>query len=172
MGDGRKPGVLIGPMHTENQRRQILRIVDDAVEKGAHVLRGGRAPDEFTSGFFMTPTVLVDVPDNADVLAEEVFGPVLPVVKVKSFEEALDRANESEFGLGASVWSNTREHVEKAVRDLQAGYTWVNDMPTDYDALPFGGVKQSGFGKERGHESIDEFRNLKSVVTPASPEVF
>lgn len=172
IGDGREPGVLIGPVHTAAQRDQVQGMIDDAVAKGARVVRGGGTPQGHTSGFFLEPTLLVDVPTDAAVLTEEVFGPVLPVVKVASFDEAIDRANESEFGLGSSVWSNSPDHIRRAVTEVQAGYTWVNDMSTDYDALPFGGVKQSGFGKERGDESIDEFRQLKSVVAPSESGVF
>lgn len=170
VGDGRTEGVLVGPQHTAAQRDHTLALVNDAVERGAKVLRGGGVPEGLEQGFFVEPTVLIDVPSDARVMTEEAFGPVLPVVKVESFEEGIALANESEFGLGSSVWSNNPEHVSQAIRDLEAGYTWVNDMTTDYDALPFGGVKQSGFGKERGHESIDEFRNFKSVVAPAGQE--
>ncbi len=171
IGDGRADGVFVGPQHTAGQRDHTLALVNDAVERGAKVLRGGGVPEGLEQGFFVEPTVLVDVPSDARVMREEAFGPVLPVVKVESFDEAIVRANESEFGLGSSVWSNNPEHVSQAIRDFEAGYTWVNDMTTDYDGLPFGGVKQSGFGKERGYESIDEFRNFKSVVAPAGQQV-
>ena len=171
IGDGRTDGVFVGPQHTAAQRDHTLALVKDALERGATVLRGGGVPKGLEKGFFMEPTVLIDVPADARVLTEEAFGPVLPVVKVASFAEGIARANESEFGLGSSVWSSKPEHISRAIRDLEAGYTWVNDMTTDYDALPFGGVKQSGFGKERGHEAIDEYRNFKSVVAPAGHEV-
>jgi acyl-CoA reductase-like NAD-dependent aldehyde dehydrogenase len=170
VGDGRTEGVFIGPQHTAVQRDHTLGLIRDAVDRGAKVLRGGGVPAHAPQGFFVEPTVLTDVPGDARIMSEECFGPVLPVAKVSSFDEGIARANESEFGLGSSVWSNNPEHVAQAVRELEAGYTWVNDMTTDYDALPFGGVKQSGFGKERGHESIDEYRNFKSVVAPAGQE--
>lgn len=170
-GDGRAEGVFIGPQHTAAQRDHTLALINDAVDRGAKIQRGGGVPEGLVKGFFVEPTVLIDVPADARVMTQEAFGPVLPVVKVASFDEGIMRANESQFGLGSSVWSSNPDHISRAIRDLEAGYTWVNDMTTDYDGLPFGGVKQSGFGKERGHESIDEFRNFKSVVAPAGQEV-
>lgn len=174
IGDGRTPGIFIGPQHTDAQRQHTLGLIDDAVAKGATVVRGGKAPaeQELSSGFFIEPTILTDVPNEANILTEECFGPALPIVRVSSFDEAIEQANRSEFGLGSSIFSNTPDHIRRAVEELQAGYTWVNDMSTDYDELPFGGVKQSGFGKERGDSSIDEYRYQKSVVGKEGQEVF
>ena len=167
IGDGRTEGVLIGPQHTERQRATSRSFVEDAVASGGTILRGGKAParPDLANGFFFEPTILTGMAADARVLTEEVFAPVLPIVEVDSWDEAIDLANSSEFGLGSSVWSNNEDHVLDAVKRLQAGYTWINDASTDYDALPFGGVKQSGFGKERSDESIAEFRTRKSIVS-------
>lgn len=166
VGDGRTPGVVVGPQHTHAQRQHTLQLVEDAVSRGATVVRGGGIPKDphLAKGFFIEPTLLTNVPDQARILTEECFGPALPVVRVSSFDEAIERANASEFGLGSSVWTNNPDHAARAVWELDAGYTWVNDIAIDHDQLPFGGVKQSGFGKERGVEAIDEFRVFKSVV--------
>src|SRR5699024_569691 len=122
-------------------------------------------------GFFIEPTLLIDVPDNADILREESFGPILPIVKAESFNQAMQKANESDYGLGSYIWSQDPEHIKRSILEFEAGYTWVNDIGIDYDELPFGGVKQSGFGKERGRESIEEFQYLKSVVGPAGQDL-
>lgn len=166
VGDGRNPGVLMGPQHTDSQRQITLRQIQDAIDRGATVVRGGGVPKdpELANGFFVAPTLLTNVPDDAAIMTEECFGPAVPVVRVKSFDEAIERANASEFGLGSTVWTGSRDNALKAIEQLDAGYTWVNDIGTDHDVLPFGGVKQSGFGKERGYEVIDEYRELKSVV--------
>lgn len=166
VGDGRTPGVLMGPQHTAAQQRTTLRQIQDAVDRGATVVRGGGKPDDadLADGFFVSPTLVTDVPEDAALMTEECFGPAVPVVRVASLDEAIDRANASEFGLGSAIWTQSKENAAKAVERLQAGYTWVNDIAVDYDAMPFGGVKQSGFGKERGVEVIDEYRVLKSVV--------
>ncbi|MDV6247036.1 aldehyde dehydrogenase family protein [Rhodococcus opacus] len=174
IGDGRNPGIFVGPQHTDAQRQHTLGLIDDAVAKGSRVVRGGKVPadPELAAGFFVEPTVLADVPADAAILSDECFGPALAVVRVASFDEAIERANASEFGLGSSIWSRDPAHIRRAVEELQAGYTWVNDMSTDYETLPFGGMKQSGFGKERGAEGIEEYRFLKSVVGKEGQEVF
>lgn len=173
VGDGRTPGVLVGPQHTDRQRQHTVGLIDDAVDQGAAVLRGGGIPGEevLQRGYFVEPTILTSVPENARLMKEESFGPVVPVIEVESIPEAVARANASEFGLGSSLWSRSPANIRMAIESLEAGYTWVNEIAIDFDGLPFGGVKQSGFGKERGRESIDEFRVAKSVVAPENTDV-
>jgi acyl-CoA reductase-like NAD-dependent aldehyde dehydrogenase len=172
VGNGLDPGVRIGPQHTEAERAKSLGMIEDALDRGAKLLVGGSVPDApgLQRGSFLQPTVLVEVPPDARVVTEECFGPVLPVVKVGSFEEALEAANRSVYGLGSSIWTKSADRAETAVAALDAGYTWVNDIATDYDAMPFGGVKQSGFGRERGVEGLEEYVALKSVVAGTLPE--
>ncbi|HYL98045.1 MAG TPA: aldehyde dehydrogenase family protein, partial [Blastocatellia bacterium] len=98
------------------------------------------------------------------MLTEEVFGPALPIMRVGSLDEALEKANGSIFGLGSSIWSNDLKRAMKAAERLQAGYTWVNSAQIIYDELPFGGFKQSGIGKEHGTEALDYYTETKSVV--------
>ena len=166
VGDGFDPNVRMGPLHTELQRHGVEGFVNDARAHGAEVVAGGKIPEK-GPGYFYEPTVLVDVPDDARLLHDECFGPVLPVMPFDSIDEAFARANETAFGLGSSIWTNDPKLQARAIVELDAGYTWINDIATDYDRLPFGGVKESGFGKERGDEVIYEYLELKSVVTNA-----
>jgi len=164
VGDGFDPNVRMGPLHSQPQRESVEGFVRDALEHGAKAAAGGRRPDK-GKGYFFEPTVLVGVADDARIIREECFGPVLPVMPFDSIDEAFARANSTIFGLGSSIWTADKAVQERAVRELDAGYTWINDIATDYDRLPFGGVKESGFGKERGTEVLGEYLELKSVVT-------
>ncbi len=156
----------MGPLHTEHQRAEVEAQVADAVKKGAKVLAGGTRPqgDEFSKGWFMEATVLTDVADDSRMLTEEVFGPALPIVIVNDLDEAIAKSNASVYGLGSSIWTKDLAKARKAIEQLQAGYTWVNDIQVAYDQLPFGGSKQSGFGKEHGLEALDGYLEKKSVV--------
>ena len=98
------------------------------------------------------------------MLREEVFGPALPITRVKDLDEAIEKSNDSIYGLGSSVWTRDIERANEAVRRLDSGYTWINSIPDLYDELPFGGVKQSGLGKEHGVEALDYYVETKSVV--------
>ena len=170
LGDGQRPGVRLGPQHSQAERQKSLDMIADAVERGAKVVTGGTVPDnpELKAGYFLEPTILTDVSPDAIIMNEECFGPVLPVTRVHSFDAALAAANRTIYGLGSSVFTASARRAEEAVERLDAGYTWINDIATDYDALPFGGVKQSGFGRERGVEGLDEYVSLKSVVASES----
>lgn len=171
IGDGHQPGIRIGPQHSAAERQRSLGFIEDAVSHGADIIIGGKSPSDpnLQYGNFLLPTVLTGMSDDASILHDECFGPVLPVVRVQSLEEAIQRANHSIFGLGSSIWTNSADRAQVAIDHLFAGYTWVNDIATDYDVLPFGGVKQSGFGRERGMEALDEYVNLKSVVMGETP---
>jgi succinate-semialdehyde dehydrogenase/glutarate-semialdehyde dehydrogenase len=169
VGDGLTEGTKMGPLHTEHQRAEVEAQVADAVKKGAKVLAGGTRPEgkEFERGWFMEATVLTEVPDDSRMLTEEVFGPALPIVIVNDLDEAIAKANSSVYGLGSSIWTKDLAKARKAVEQIQAGYTWVNDIQVAYDQLPFGGAKQSGFGKEHGLEALDGYLEKKSVVLSA-----
>jgi len=159
VGDGMKEGVKMGPLHTERQ-------LADAVKRGAKVLAGGKRPEgkDFERGWFMEATVLTDVPEDSRMLTEEVFGPALPIVIVKDLDEAIAKSNASMYGLGSSIWTKDLAKARRAAEQLEAGYTWINDIQVAYDQLPFGGTKQSGFGKEHGIEGLDGYLEKKSVV--------
>jgi acyl-CoA reductase-like NAD-dependent aldehyde dehydrogenase len=163
-GDTRaeKPKLRIGPLHTAAQRDLLANQLRDAVDRGAKVLVGGEAPDG--PGHFFQPAVVVDVPEDSRLATEEVFGPVLPVWRVEDLDEAIQRANASQYGLGSSIWTRSAVAIDRAIRELDAGVTWVNQLHYGYDELPFGGTKHSGFGREHGQEALEEYTELKSVV--------
>ena len=166
VANGLEKDARLGPLHTAAQREEVEEQVADAVKRGAKVLAGGKRPEgaEYAKGFFYLPTLLVDVPDDARIAQEECFGPALPVFKVKDWDEALARANNSVYGLGSSVWSRDLNAALGAAERLESGYTWINSAQIIYDELPFGGVKWSGLGKEHGSEALDYYLETKSVV--------
>jgi succinate-semialdehyde dehydrogenase/glutarate-semialdehyde dehydrogenase len=163
-GDTRaeKPKLRIGPLHTAAQRDLLAAQLAEAVGRGAKVLVGGDAVDG--PGHFFQPAVVVDVPADSRLATEEVFGPVLPVWKVDGLEEAIERANATQYGLGSSIWTRSAVAIDRATRELEAGITWVNQLHYGYDELPFGGTKQSGLGREHGLEALAEYTEPKSVV--------
>jgi succinate-semialdehyde dehydrogenase/glutarate-semialdehyde dehydrogenase len=126
----------------------------------------GRKPTPGPSGvrFFYSPTVIVDPPHDSPMATEEVFGPALPIWRVRNLDEAIERSNASQYGLGSSVWTADLERARKAAERLECGYTWINSPTKVYDELPFGGIKSSGFGKEHGEEAFDYYTDSKSVV--------
>ncbi|MCZ6449718.1 MAG: aldehyde dehydrogenase family protein, partial [Deltaproteobacteria bacterium] len=166
IGDGLKRETLLGPLHTKVQREEVEEMVADAVRRGAKLLTGGRRPEgqEFDQGFFLQPILLADVDPDARIVVEECFGPALPILRVKDLDEAIAQANRSIFGLGSSVWTRDVNKAMRAAEQIEAGYTWVNSAQIIYDELPFGGVKQSGLGKEHGSEAIDYYTETKSIV--------
>jgi len=170
VGDGmtrpEKPNIRMGPLHTAAQRDEIEQQVKDAVDRGGKVILGGARPEgkEFEKGFYYLPTMIDNVSDDVRAATEETFGPLLPIFRVSSIEEAIERANKSIYGLGSSVWSKNLDYIEAAVDGLQAGNVWVNSLHYGYDELPFGGVKASGFGREHGPEALDYYLEPKGVV--------
>ncbi len=163
---GMDPSSQMGPMHTAGGRETIERQLKDALDRGARLLAGGGRPKgpPFDTGYFIEPAVITDVPEGARVWKEETFGPLLPIARVKDLDEAIERANDSEYGLGSSVFTRDLRKAQEAIDRLDAGYTWVNTIQVAYDELPFGGVKHSGYGKEHGLEVLDHYTELKSVV--------
>jgi succinate-semialdehyde dehydrogenase/glutarate-semialdehyde dehydrogenase len=161
IGDPMDPATELGPLATE----QILQGVHDQVQKsiaaGAKLLTGGNRIHG--PGFFYEPTVLVDVPKEAPAWREEVFGPVASIFRVSDIDEAIEMANDSPFGLGASAWTNAREEQELFTSDLEAGMVFINAMVASDPRLPFGGVKRSGFGRELGAAGVREFTNTKTI---------
>ena len=126
VGDGFDPSVRMGPLHSQPQRESVEGFVRDALEHGAKAAAGGKRSDH-GKGYFFEPTVLVDVADDARLIREECFGPVLPVMVFDSIDEAFARANSTVFGLGSSIWTSDTALQERAVRELDAGYTWINE---------------------------------------------
>ena len=169
LGSGNDASAQMGPLHTAKQREEIEAQLADAVSRGGHVVAGGKRPegDQFATGYYFEPTIVVDVPEGARVWTEETFGPLLPIMRVRDLDEALEKANSSEFGLGSSIFTRDMNRAQRAIDELEAGYTWVNAVQIAHDELPFGGTKHSGYGKEHGTEVLDYYTEQKSVVVAA-----
>jgi succinate-semialdehyde dehydrogenase / glutarate-semialdehyde dehydrogenase len=161
VGDPFDESVDVGPLATESGRADLVELVDDAIAKGAEVLVGGRLPDG--DGWFYPPTVLSGLSDDMRIVQEETFGPVASLYRVNDRDEAVRIANQTSFGLSASAWTNDPEDEEVFVRELQAGAVFLNGMSASHPELPFGGVKNSGFGRELAAEGIREFMNATTV---------
>ncbi|MFQ5426728.1 MAG: aldehyde dehydrogenase family protein, partial [Gaiellales bacterium] len=159
-----KPKIRLGPLHTDHQRATLLDQVADSKRRGGEILFGDEAPDGERPGFFLGPTLVADPPDDSRVACEETFGPILPIFRVRDMDEAIARAHDSRYGLGSSVWTHDARLIHRAAHELDAGMTWVNQIHYGYDELPFGGVKDSGIGREHGIEGLDHYTEPKSVV--------
>jgi acyl-CoA reductase-like NAD-dependent aldehyde dehydrogenase len=166
LGRGSEKGTQVGPMHSEEGRATIAKQLEDAVASGGEVLAGGGVPEgkQFERGWFHQPTVVYGASHDSAVATEETFGPLLPIWKVADLDEAIARANASPYGLGSSVWTRDLAKAMTAAERIDAGYTWINAATKVYDELPFGGVKQSGYGKEHGTEVLRYYTEEKSVV--------
>src|ERR1700754_520531 len=161
IGDPTDDATDVGPLATATGRDDLAELVDDAVAKGAEVLTGGGAPEG--PGWFYSPTVLADLTDDMRVVMEETFGPVASLYRVTDREEAARVANQTTFGLSSAVWSNEAAEQDWFVGHLDAGAVFLNGMTVSYPELPFGGVKDSGYGRELAAAGIREFCNLKTV---------
>jgi succinate-semialdehyde dehydrogenase/glutarate-semialdehyde dehydrogenase len=169
VGDPMKPDTKVGPLATESGRDDVERYVQDAVDKGATAVVGGQRPDG--PGWFYPPTLLTGITPEMDLYAEEVFGPVAALFTVGSLEEAIAIANSHPYGLGGNLWSEDEDERALFVRDIASGMAFINGMVTSYPELPFGGVKQSGYGRELTGVGMREFMNAKTVwVGPPSDE--
>ena len=159
IGPGLEPGNVLGPLQNQNQFDIVKRLVDSAREGGARVVTGGEAAPEL-GPLFYRPTVVADIEDGAALVDEEQFGPAIPVIRYTDIDDAIRRANASEQGLGASVWSDDPEAALDVARQLQAGTVWINGHGGLNPMVPFGGTKQSGYGQEFGAAG------LKAVAAP------
>ncbi|MDQ6751591.1 MAG: NAD-dependent succinate-semialdehyde dehydrogenase, partial [Actinomycetota bacterium] len=162
VGRGTEEGVEVGPLVDDDQRSKVAELVDDAVGKGATVVVGGSARQG--SGYFYDPTVLGDVPDEARLLREEIFGPVAPIKGFGSEEEAIAAANDTEYGLVAYVYTSNLARAFRVIEALETGMVGLNQGMVSNAAAPFGGVKSSGVGREGGHEGINEYLETKYVA--------
>jgi succinate-semialdehyde dehydrogenase/glutarate-semialdehyde dehydrogenase len=161
LGRGTEPDTDLGPLIDAIQRNKVHELVTDAVDRGATVLTGG-GPLE-GPGYFYRPTVLTHVADESRVLSEEIFGPVAPIVSFETEDEALAKANASEYGLMGYVFTRDLNRALRVAEALDTGMVGLNQGVPSNAAAPFGGVKQSGFGREGGAEGIDEYLSLKYV---------
>jgi succinate-semialdehyde dehydrogenase/glutarate-semialdehyde dehydrogenase len=162
VGRGTEPDVDVGPLIDEDQRSKVSELVDDAVAKGAKAVVGGSRLDG--AGYFFEPTVLGDVTPEARLLKEEIFGPVAPVTSFESEEQAIAAANDTEYGLVAYVFTRDLKRALRVCEELETGMIGLNQGMVSNAGAPFGGVKQSGIGREGGNEGIDEYLETKYVA--------
>jgi acyl-CoA reductase-like NAD-dependent aldehyde dehydrogenase len=161
IGDPMDERTDIGPMINAKGREKVERHVGEAIRKGAKVVAGGERYGE--RGFFYKPTILTGVEPSMTVMRDETFGPVVPVVRVDTLDEAIEQANSVPYGLGANVYTRDFEKMLKCMREIRAGTVWINDPLTDNDAAPFGGQRGSGIGRELGREGLEAFQESKHV---------
>lgn len=166
LGDGlekaEKPNIRMGPLNAARHRDELADQLQDAVDGGAKVAIGGGTGNG--KGFFFEPTVIENAPHESRVAQEETFGPLLPVWRVSDVDEAIRLANDSPYGLGSSVYTHNVKWINRASQEIESGMTWVNQLHFGYDELPFGGVKESGIGREHGKEAIEHYLEQKSIV--------
>ena len=169
VGDGLRPSVMMGALHTQAARVRTADIVADAKQRGATVTQLGQIEDEasFAEGYFWRPTIVTHVPDDARLVAEEQFCPVIPVLSYRDPEDALRRANDTIFGLGGSVWGQDIEAAKAVAARLEAGTVFINTHGTNSvnRRAPYGGMKQSGMGRRAGPEGLREYTQLQTLTT-------
>jgi succinate-semialdehyde dehydrogenase / glutarate-semialdehyde dehydrogenase len=161
VGDPMDPDTQVGPLATESGLTDVSDYVEDARSKGATVVVGGKRVDR--PGWFYEPTLLTGVTAEMSLYAEEVFGPVAALWTVDSLDEAIEIANSHPYGLGSNLWSEDEGERAQFVRDIESGMAFINGMTTSYPDLPFGGIKQSGYGRELTEAGMREFMNAKTV---------
>jgi succinate-semialdehyde dehydrogenase/glutarate-semialdehyde dehydrogenase len=162
VGRGTEPGVDVGPLIDGKQRSKVVELVEDAVSRGARILIGGHAVDG--PGYFFEPTVIVDVPEDARLLREEIFGPVAPIATFTSEEQALEAANRTEYGLVAFLYTRDLDRAIRVSEGIESGMVGLNQGVVSNPAAPFGGLKHSGYGREGGFEGINEYLEVKYVA--------
>lgn len=163
LGDGLDPATTLGPVISEAQFRRVLGMIDTARLAGGDIVTGGRAADR--PGYFIEPTVITGVPAKEGIAVDEVFGPVLVALPYDDAEEAIHLANATEYGLSASIWTRDIGQAHRLARAVQAGTITINTGMIAGPGLPFGGVKQSGWGREGGAEGLDAYLETKTVIT-------
>ena len=170
IGDPLDAKTDLGPMISATQRGKALAQVEAAVDAGGVLLTGGDDAG-FETGHYLSPCVLTGVPEDTDLMTEETFGPVAPILPVSNLEEAIGKANGLDVGLGANIYTRDLKTAITCLKGVRAGSVWINDPLTDNDAGPFGGFKNSGIGRELGTEGLDAFREAKHVHMDSEIEV-
>lgn len=170
LGNPADPEVQMGPVANQPQHERITAMVTEASRTAVQATKGGRDLKALGQGLFVEPAVFRDVANDSDIARHEVFGPVLSVIPFETEEEAVAMANDSEFGLASGVWTQNLGRAHRVAERIEAGTVWVNTYRVSQAQAPFGGVKQSGYGRERGLEAIDEYLTTKNVMINLSNE--
>ena len=164
VGDPLDPRTQVGSLISREHAERVLAYVDAGVAEGARMLCGGRLMDPaLSAGAFVLPTVFADCKDSMRIVREEIFGPVMSVLSFRGQDEVIERANATEFGLAAGVYTRDIARAHRVVARLQAGTCWINSYNLTPIEMPFGGMKQSGLGRENGRAALDHYTQLKSV---------
>jgi (Z)-2-((N-methylformamido)methylene)-5-hydroxybutyrolactone dehydrogenase len=165
LGDPSQMESEMGPMATTDQLNKVQGFVDSALKEGAELVYGGKRPEspDLSQGWFFQPTIFDQVRNDMYLAQEEVFGPVLGILKFREEEELIALANDTRYGLAAGIWTNDIKRAHRVARELKAGTVWINTYRAISYASPFGGFKQSGYGREMGLDAVREFTQVKSV---------
>ena len=163
LGNGLNEDTDIGPLIRDKFRQKVEGQLTDAINSGAKVLVGGKRPSKFEVGFFLEPAVITQVDHTMQLMREETFGPIIPIMSYRNFDQAIQLANDCQYGLGACLMTRDARLVKRYFENVKAGTVWINDPLTDNFAGPFGGMKMSGVGRELGQEGLDEFYDVKHV---------
>ena len=172
LGVSDNPETQVGPLISDNQRKKVIAYIEKARAEGAKVLCGGKIPQgpELKNGYFFEPTVITGVKPQMRIFKEEIFGPVVIIGKFTDTDEAVESANFCDFGLASCIWTKDIPFAERLAKQLNSGTVWINTYGMFYNQLPYGGFKQSGFGKELGREGFLEYTRLKNIITDQSAE--
>jgi succinate-semialdehyde dehydrogenase/glutarate-semialdehyde dehydrogenase len=164
LGNGLEEGVEIGPMFEKRAMENTLSLVEDARQRGAKILTGGKRSDRFPKGYFFEPTVLADLPPDTKMLVEEPFAPVMPVLDFNNLDEVIAQANNTRYGLAAYVFTNDLSTAWKMAEGIEAGIIGINEPVPAVPQAPFGGMKESGLGRELGHEGLEAYLETKYIA--------
>jgi aldehyde dehydrogenase (NAD+) len=163
LGSGIDDDGRMGPLVADWHRQDVIDYIETGKEEGATVATGGSIPEDKDAGYFLEPTVLTDVSNDMTVAREEIFGPVLSVIEFSDREEAIEIANDSPYGLSAGIWTNDFNTAHTVAESLDYGMVSVNEYPVTHPQTPFGGYKESGYGREQGTEAISEYTQVKNI---------
>ena len=161
IGNGMDAGVQLGPLTTAKRLAEVEELVETTKKEGAKVLLGGKRPPDFNKGYYYEPTIFDNVKDDFTIMKQEPFGPLVPMLSFKSFDEVIERANNHELGLCSYVCTNSMETAHLASEQLETGSVAVNTPMVALAEAPFGGIKQSGYGREGGSMAIKDYLNIK-----------
>ena len=168
IGNGLDPNTDIGPLISASHREKVLNYIKKGIEEGAKLICGGKIPENLKKGYFLEPTIFVDVKNEMSIAQEEIFGPVLSVIKFSDISEVEKFSNDTRYGLSASIWTKDIDKAFYLSRRIKAGTVWINTFGHFLFQAPFGGFKESGFGKELGKEGLIEYMELKHTFLDLS----